>query len=166
LRLPGETVSALSSWQLAHLGGGGRIVPPQNLHVTLAFLGSRPGGDADAVVAALEEVAGGTGRIRLRVQRYRETRRVGMLVLDDEDQRAGALARRLQERLESLGLYRREIRPWLPHLTVLRFRTPPRLSPSLPELGELTPSDAAVFISKLRSGGAQYDVVEAVRLGG
>jgi 2'-5' RNA ligase len=73
---------------------------------------------------------------------------------------------RLHERLESLGMYRREARPWLPHLTVLRFRDPPKLSPPLPPLGGIAPSDAAVFISRLRSGGARYDVVEAVGLGG
>ena len=31
----------------------------------------------------------------------------------------------LHERLEALGVYEREKRPWLPHLTVLRFREPP-----------------------------------------
>jgi 2'-5' RNA ligase len=89
-----------------------------------------------------------------------------MLTLDDEGNRARELAGRLHELLESLGLYRREARPWLAHLTVLRFDKPPRLDPLLPELGEFSPSDAAVFISKLRSGGAQYDVLQAVALGG
>ena len=36
----------------------------------------------------------------------------------------------LQERLERLGVYRREGRPWLPHLTVARWRERPRLRPS------------------------------------
>ena len=34
-----------------------------------------------------------------------------------------------------LGVYRREARPWLPHVTVVRFRERPRLRPPLPELG-------------------------------
>jgi len=141
-------------------------VPPENLHVTLAFLGSRPAADARAVVEALEAVARVGAGIALRICAYRETRSVGMLVLDDEASRARTLAEHLQERLELLGLYRREARPWVPHLTVLRFRDRPRLSPPLPGIGEIVPSDAAVFISRLRSGGAQYDVVEAVGLGG
>ena len=51
-----------------------------------------------------------------------------MLTFDDEGGRATALAGRLHGALEELGLYRREDRPWLPHLTVLRFRERPRLA--------------------------------------
>jgi 2'-5' RNA ligase len=89
-----------------------------------------------------------------------------MLTLADERGRATALAGRLQADLGELGVYRREARPWLPHLTVLRFRERPRLEPALPDLGELMPSDAAVFISRLRPGGAQYEVLEIAALGG
>ena len=166
LRLPPEPVAALVAWQHAELHGG-RIVAPGSLHLTLAFLGHRPAGDVEAVGGALRAAAAGVVRpIVLRVRGYRETRSVGMLVLDDEEGRATALAGRLHERLEALGLYVREARPWLPHVTVLRFRARPRLGPALPELGEVSPSDAAVYLSRLRPGGAQYEVLEAVALGG
>ena len=89
-----------------------------------------------------------------------------MLTLDDEGNRGRALAERLFDGLEALGVYRREARPWLPHVTVLRFRERPRLAPPLPDLGEISPSDAAVYSSVLRSGGAQYEVLEAIALGG
>ncbi len=165
LRLPPEPVSRLAAWQHAELHGG-RIVPPESLHVTLAFLGHRPAGDVEAVAGALRGAAAGTAPLLLHVRGYRETRSVGMLVLDDEEQRAAGLAGRLHERLEALGLYRREPRPWLPHVTVLRFRAGPRLRPELPELGGIAPSDAAVYLSRLRPGGAQYEILEAVGLGG
>ena len=48
-----------------------------------------------------------------------------MLVLDDVGGGATALAEDVQARLEALGVYRREGRPWLPHLTVARFRARP-----------------------------------------
>ncbi|HEY2937551.1 MAG TPA: hypothetical protein VGJ25_13185 [Gaiellaceae bacterium] len=91
---------------------------------------------------------------------------MGMLVLDDFEGRASGFAGELFEGLEGLGVYEREARPWLPHLTVLRFRERPRLQPSLPDLGRFSPSDAAVYLSRLRPTGAQYEVVESVALGG
>jgi 2'-5' RNA ligase len=163
LRLPDDTVDRLVLWQAEHLAGG-RIVPPGNLHATLAFLGSRPVGDVERVAAALRSAASGDGGIRLRVRGYRETRSVGMLTFDDEGGRGRALAERLSALLEELGVYRREARPWLPHITVLRFRERPRLAPPLPDLGEVGPSDAAVYSSVLRSAGAQYEVLESVAL--
>ena len=89
-----------------------------------------------------------------------------MLTLEDEGGAATTVAERLQEGLEELGVYRREARPWLPHVTVLRFRERPRLRPELPELDHVVPSAAAVFISRLRPGGAEYESVETVALGG
>jgi 2'-5' RNA ligase len=88
-----------------------------------------------------------------------------MLVFLDDGDAAGALARDLHERLHRLGVYEPERRPWLPHLTVVRFRERPRLSPPLPELGRLVPSGAAVYMSRLRSAGAEYVAVREGPLG-
>jgi 2'-5' RNA ligase len=166
LRLPPETTAELARWQQRSLAAGGRIVPPEHLHVTVAFLGSRPASEVDALVAALREAAGPVRTPLLTVRRYRETRSVGMLVLDDEDGRATGFAEDLQRRLERLGVYRRERRPWLPHVTVLRFRERPGLRPELPALAPFGPSDAALYHSVLRPGGAQYRVIESAPLGG
>ena len=97
---------------------------------------------------------------------YRETRSVGMLTLDDEGGRAEALALDLFGRLERLRVYRREAREWLPHITVMRFRERPRLRPPLPDVGRFSPSDAAVYLSRLRPSGAQYEVLDSFALGG
>jgi 2'-5' RNA ligase len=87
-----------------------------------------------------------------------------MVVLLDRTGAAVGLAERLHERLEALGVYRRESRPWLPHLTVLRFRERPRLAPPLPETGTFVPSDAAAYLSRLHPSGARYEVLERVSL--
>ena len=165
LRLPDDAILRLGDWQQAELSGG-RLVPAGNLHVTLAFLGSRSADELAAIAGALRTAALDIGCVRLRVSGYRETRSVGMLTLDDQGGRAAELAARLHAGLEELGVYRREARPWFPHLTVLRFQERPRLEPSLPDLGEVMPSDAAVFISRLRPDGAQYEVLEIAALGG
>lgn len=167
LTLPEEVVSALRAWQEAELSSSARLVPPEHLHVTVAFLGSRPAAEVAAVAAEVRAaVRAAVAPPVLRPRAYRETRSVGMLVLDDEAGRAGELAARLQEGLERLGVYRREARPWLPHVTVLRFRRPPRLRPPLPQLGAFSPSGAAVYHSLLRPGGARYEVLDSVALGG
>jgi 2'-5' RNA ligase len=167
LTLPDGVAAALAAWQGAELAGGGRVVPPEHLHLTLAFLGGRPAAELAKVAGALRTSVGDIGGpIVLEPVRYRETRSVGMLVLADEDGRASALASGLHARLERLGVYRPEKRRWLPHVTVLRFRRPPRLRPSVPALGRFSPSGAAVYHSLLRPTGAQYEVLERVALGG
>jgi len=162
LDLPESAIEPVVAWQGRELRGG-RIVPPENLHLTLAFLGSRPATDVPAIAGALHDAVDGSG-LRLRLRGYRETRSVGMLTFEDIGGHAGRLAGRLHTALGALGVYEPESRPWLPHLTVLRFRERPRLAPPLPELGEVVPSDAAVFISRLRPGGAVYESVEVVPL--
>jgi 2'-5' RNA ligase len=167
LELPDPAVKRLATWQQgAFAGSDVRVLPREHLHVTLAFLGHRPRGELPAIVEALRAAAGAAKPPSLAVRRYRETRSVGMLVLDDDEERATGLAIDLQERLERLGVYEPERRRWLPHLTVVRFRRPPKLSPDLPDLGTIVPSEAAVYHSLLRPTGAQYEVIENVALGG
>ncbi|HEY7178077.1 MAG TPA: RNA 2',3'-cyclic phosphodiesterase [Gaiella sp.] len=163
LQLPDGTLDILERWQAEHLAGG-RRVQRGSLHVTLAFLGSRPADELPAIVDALRGAAAGSGLIALEPVAWRETRSVGMVVLHDADDEAAALAERLHVRLVGLGVYRREARPWLPHVTVLRFRRRPRLSPPLPETGTFVPSGAAAYLSRLHPSGARYEVLERVSL--
>jgi RNA 2',3'-cyclic 3'-phosphodiesterase len=165
LRVPDATLDEVERWQRHQLPDL-RLVSRENLHVTLAFLGHRPPSELEGVVGALRDAASGAGEIRLTPVGYRETRSVGMLVLEDEGGRAGALAADLQARLEALGVYRREGRRWLPHLTVARWRQRPQLRPELPSVGTFVPSDAAAYLSRLHPGGARYEVLESVALGG
>jgi 2'-5' RNA ligase len=168
LQLPPETVEELVAWQsetfatVRHV----RPVPAAHLHVTLAFLGHRPVGELGAIIGQLRAAAAEAAPARLALRGYRETRSVGMLTFDDDGGRATALADDLQARLEALGVYERERRRWLPHVTVLRFRDRPRLRPVLPELEPFATSDAAAYLSRLRPGGAQYEVLESVPVGG
>ena len=164
-RLPDDVLNAIERWQREQLPNI-RIVPREHLHITLAFLGHRPASELDAIVGALGDAAAAAGEIWLMLVRYRETRSVGMLVLEDEGGHAAALAGDVQERLERLGVYRREGRLWLPHITVARWRERPRLRPESPPQRTFVPSDAAAYLSRLHPGGARYEVLESVALGG
>jgi RNA 2',3'-cyclic 3'-phosphodiesterase len=166
LTLPEAVLDRLVEWQCGELSGGERTVPRGNLHVTVAFLGSRPAADVERVGVELRAAASASKPIRFQARGYRETRSGGMVVLDDAGESAGELALDVFRRLEAIGVYEHERRRWLPHVTVLRFRRPPRLRPTLPDLGEFSPSGAAVYHSLLRPGGAQYEILEPFALGG
>jgi 2'-5' RNA ligase len=162
LELPDDVQSAVERWGRAELGGG-RL--PETYHVTLAFLGGRQRSTLEAILGVLRREAAATEPFLLEPARYRETRSVGMLVLADPSGRATSLAERVQQGLEALALYEREHRPWLPHVTVLRFRERPRLAPALPDIGAFAPSGAAAFLSRLHPSGARYEVLESCSLG-
>jgi 2'-5' RNA ligase len=164
LELPAPVAAAFGEWADEHVSGPERR-RVSTFHVTLAFLGSRPAPELDGITGALCASAAECAPFELEPVRYRETRSVGMLVLADPTGEAGRLAERLHERLESLGVYEREARPWLPHVTVARFRERPKLRPPLPEIGRFAPSGAAAFLSRLRRTGAQYEVLESCPLG-
>ena len=167
LQLPDDALDRLVSWQQAELAGADvRLVAREQLHVTLAFLGSRSADEVPAIVEALRATAGDAEPPLVQAVRYRETRSVGMVVLAETDDRAARFADDLQRRLAELGVYERDARPWLPHVTVARFRSRPRLQPAPPDLGAVSPSDAALYNSVLRSTGAQYVILESVALGG
>ena len=168
LRLPDDVVKAVIPWQHEIFSNRAvHAVPPENLHITLAFLHSRPARDVEKIVECLREATSNQREpLELTVWRYRETSRVGMVEFHDKDGRASTIENTLTNLLWERGLYEPERRKWRAHLTVTRFRDPPKLQPPLPDLGTVSPSEAAVYHSLLRRGGAQYEALETVRLGG
>jgi RNA 2',3'-cyclic 3'-phosphodiesterase len=168
LLLPADAIERLVVWQASELPDRRdlRTVTPANLHITVAFLGSTPAAAVPGIVETLRAAAHGVEAPMLAPVRYRETRSVGMIVLSDEQGRARTFASSVFGGLEELGVYERERREWLPHVTVVRFRERPRLAPPLPGLGTVSPSEAALYHSRLRPTGAQYEVLESVPLGG
>jgi 2'-5' RNA ligase len=163
LRLPDDVCDVIDRWGLQWLRGGRRVAR-EDLHVTLAFLGNRPWFELDAIVGALERSVDPEDEIALSPSRWRETERVGMVVLTDETGGAGRLAGRLHAALATLGVYRPERRRWLAHLTVQRHRARPGLAPPLPDTRTFVPSDAAAFLSRLHPTGARYEVLATVPL--
>ena len=106
---PGPCVDGLAAWQLARTSRGGRDRrAASNLHVTLAFLGSRPAGErrrrsSQALPRRRSRLPAGSAPPG---SRYRETRSVGMLVFDDEGGARPRSPRRVQAELERLGRLR------------------------------------------------------------
>ena len=166
LRLPDDVVASIAEWQSRELRpAAGRVVPPGNLHVTLAFLGSRPAGELPTILRVLEDAARDAAAPSFEVVRWRERRAAGMLELrDSTGTTAARLAGRVQSELADLGLYRLENRDWLPHVTVLRYRDPPRLLAGAARARPVVPSEAAAYLSRLHPSGAVYEVLESFPL--
>ncbi len=166
--LPAETRERLVRWQAEAFAGVAdvRVVPPENLHVTLVFLGERPRSELEAIDAELRAAAAAASRPVLEPLRYRETGSVGMVVFGDEGDAAARFQADLSARLDRIGVYRPERRTWTPHVTVVRFRRRPRLRLDPPELGRVSPSEGASYTSRLRRTGAQYEIRATVPLGG
>jgi RNA 2',3'-cyclic 3'-phosphodiesterase len=161
LEIPHDVAKKLRKWSARHLAEERRV---DSVHITLAFLGSQPRDTLPAILDSLRRETSATEPFSLEPVRYRETRSVGMLVLADPTGRATALAERLQTGLERLGVYTRERRAWLPHVTVVRFHERPKLSPPIPTIGPFAPSGAAAFLSRLHPSGARYEVLESCSL--
>ena len=112
----------------------GDHVPPGNLHVTLAFLGSVPG----RTFVHLVEI-GGQGpwpTVDLAFTRIEYWAKPKVLVAmpDEVPDMAPAIVERLWRGLEPLGFVR-ELRPWRPHLTLVRrVRRPPPENLGIPPI--------------------------------
>ena len=163
-RFPTDVTAELVRWGRRHLDGGRRL---ESFHVTLAFLGAQPRAALGADRRRLRREAAATEPFELEPVRYRETRSVGMLVLADPERTRRRRSRSASRRASSASACTSaSAAPWLPHVTVLRFRERPRLDPPLPEIGAVRSVRAAALLSRLHPSGARYEVLESCPLGG
>jgi 2'-5' RNA ligase len=143
-----------------------RWVRPENLHVTLKFIGNVDAGKLDAIRGALAEVRSESG-VELRF------RGLGFFPNDkrprvfwagiEASPNLVALANEIDARMEKLNVPR-ETREFAPHLTLARF-DPPGISEALRaatqkdsarEFGTLSTGELHLIESTTRSTGAEY----------
>jgi RNA 2',3'-cyclic 3'-phosphodiesterase len=155
-----------------------RPVAVENLHITLAFLGSRSRKDVEPVVEAIRESAGAAPLVSLADPAARPARRPRVFGLPAISPGAEVLQAALSERLVAEDLYKPEKRPFWPHVTVARVRSegrgsrrpmrvekfPDELPASLrePFLGVRL----ALYRSELQPSGARYVPLAQVELPG
>lgn len=159
---------------------GGRPVPTDNLHVTLAFLGSVPeqrlprlaeiarAAAATPAAAARSTAAGAAsppGAVELAFDRLEFWREAHLLcALPTEPAPVTALARALQDLLAADG-FAPDLKPFRPHVTVVRKVVRPG------PLGNMHPvvwrfTELALIESRTLPQGALYSVIESYRLCG
>jgi 2'-5' RNA ligase len=137
----------------------GHPVAPANLHVTLAFLGMTPG----RTLARLIEAGGQVPRLAIELEFERLEFWAKPKVLVAMPSAVPEAVRELVDGLwtsvASLG-FERELRPWHPHLTLVRRvrRPPPENLPLAPveNAGEASPWRLALVESSSHPDGVRY----------
>ncbi len=154
LPLGKEAMEAAAAWQAAlrRAGVGGSFTRPENLHLTLAFLGEQPSPEkAGEALTALEAPAG-----ELVLDRCEVFRRSDILYLapgDDAPARTVALA--LERELRSRG-FRLEERSFKAHLTLCRRLRLPETGIPQPEPIRVPVKEAVLFESHRPAGVLTY----------
>lgn len=178
--LPTSVREALGDIQQA-MGEAGlqaRWTRPEGVHLTLKFLGNVQPDQVPAIRAAMEEATRGFRPMEVRVADVgafpNERRpRVVWVGLEEPTGSLAGLQSRLEEALEPLG-FEPEGRPFRPHLTLARIRSPGRAGGVLRaleahrgvEIGKITVDRIVLYQSTLKPTGAVYTILEEVALGG
>ena len=151
-------------------------VAPENLHVTVKFLGNVDEARVQSVIDALRTAVRGHAPFDLEVGGLgafpSATRaRVLWAGLIGGTTPLGALAASVEDALAQLG-FPREDRPFSPHITLARVREP-RRSPELAEalgvtsgrrFGQVAVPDIALMRSDLSPRGARYSTLASIAL--
>jgi 2'-5' RNA ligase len=174
LDLPRAVRDRLHGWARTRLGGRDalRLVPGDDLHVTLCFLGWREERDVERLGGAVRACAAPVPGLSLREPAWLPPRRPRVLAVDLGDG-AGALAAlqaAVSEALAARGGYEPEARPYRPHVTVARVRSGARV-PARERAGLEAPGGDAfagaaltLYRSRLSREGARYEPLERVEL--
>ena len=173
LDLPSDVREALGGWglQARREGGPMRLVDVEMLHVTMAFLGSRPVADVDAIGAAVRTCAAPVTGLSLGAPLWLPRRRPRALAVQVHDD-GGALAAVQASLVAGLAdalAWEPERRVFRPHVTVARMS-----AGSGPRTRALPPTPAACFDgvaltlyrSFLSPSGATYESLASASLPG
>jgi RNA 2',3'-cyclic 3'-phosphodiesterase len=124
LDLPDELRDGIVAWGREALTDPAlRPVPPESLHITLAFLGYRPEKEIDRIDALVREHADPAPWVELLDPEQRPPRgRAGLYALPVLSPGAESLQAGLAQGLAEAGFYKIEKRPFWPHVTFARVR--------------------------------------------
>jgi RNA 2',3'-cyclic 3'-phosphodiesterase len=161
--------------ELAAMGRAVKTVEPENLHVTLKFLGETDRNAVPEIGSVLKAAAGVYQRCVLNLSGlgvFPHERRPNVVWAGLEgSQTLAGLAVDLEPELEPLGFFPEE-RPFVPHLTLARIKARPPESlfdllarHARTAFGTATIDHVELIRSELGLDGAKYTVLETARLG-
>ncbi|HKO45058.1 MAG TPA: RNA 2',3'-cyclic phosphodiesterase [Pyrinomonadaceae bacterium] len=143
---------------------------PENIHLTIKFLGEVPPKRAEQLSQAASRAVTGLGRFRIRLEQTGSfpkhgPPRVLWIGIRNLDGKLAELFARLEDECATEG-FRKESRPFRPHLTVARLRDPQgarTVALAHQELGfgpaEFDVSELLVMRSELGPHGSKYSVI-------
>jgi 2'-5' RNA ligase len=170
LDVPPPVRAALAGWCARVAPQGVRRVAPENLHITLAFLGSCARAEGDAVAAVPATLAGSAkvGTLATAGALWLPPRRPGVLtVAIAPDEGLGALRAALVDALREAIAFEPESRPFRPHITVGRVARGARVpaDPLDPPPAQAFAAQAlTVYRSHTGGGGARYEALASAVL--
>jgi len=124
LDLPEEVREGIVGWgKEALVDPALRLVAPESLHITLAFLGYRPEKEVERIAEIVRESAAPAPLVELRDAEQRPPRgRARLFALPAISPGSEALQAGLEQKLVENGFYKPEKRRFWPHVTVARVR--------------------------------------------
>lgn len=159
-------------WQRHHLAGERslRLTPRQQLHVTLVFLGKMGEEQLERAADQLEKLED-RGRFDMTADRIvglpkGNNPRVVAAAFSEPLERPRKLHDELAAGLVAKRLYKKEKRPYFPHVTIARNRGRIRLRPSevAPEPVKFTAVRVTLYNSILKPNGAEHRPLKSVQL--
>jgi RNA 2',3'-cyclic 3'-phosphodiesterase len=180
LDLPDDVREGIAGWGEGELADPTlRPVRPESLHITLAFLGSRPEEEVERIAEVVRGSIGPAPWVELLDPVQRPPRgRARLYALPALSPGTEALQAGLEQGLVKEGFYEPEKRPFWPHVTVARVRPEARGSrrPAVVSdpPGKLPAGLSEVFLgvrlalyrSELQPTGARYVPLAQVKLPG
>jgi 2'-5' RNA ligase len=164
--------------QLATAGADIKLVEPENVHVTMKFLGDVSDNKVAAVADAIRTAVVGTQSFEMKIRgigafpNMRYIRVIWAGVADGRDI-VIALERNIDRELQKLGFPPE--RDFVPHLTLARVRTPRRkeqlaetiegMAKDNTEFGDMRAKSVELKQSQLTSKGPIYSTIARIELG-
>jgi RNA 2',3'-cyclic 3'-phosphodiesterase len=178
LDLPEEIRAGIVAWRRRELADPAlRVVPPESLHVTLAFLGYLPEKEIARLGKIVAGLASPAPEIRLGDPAAKPPgRHPRLFALPADSSGAVVLQAELQEKLVAERLYKPEKRPFWPHVTVARVKPEGKGSKRPREVTRWPnglPKDllqvavcrrVTLYRSELKPSGAEYRPLAQVKL--
>lgn len=174
--LPDNVKAALASLRdtLRPVCRDARWVNPDSIHLTLKFLGDTPEAAIPEIAAALNGITAALAPFDVSLAGvgafpHAKKARVFWVGVDAGTNELKAISREVDSALAPLG-FPPESRPFSPHLTLARFKTPSPVPPEAlaakPPPVSFTATHVTLYESILRPEGAKYIALEKANLGG